>query len=476
MSKRINTVKQILKNKILHGEPGFIEGTPSIRELVTLLGESRHIVAAALKELEEEKFLICSPQKGFKVNPAIRIATPAAQSDRPDIEAVFTEAQSWQTDFWCRVIRKFESRNPQWRIKPYFITETEKVLEFLGKHRNTPVVVVRFPDELRGRGISLVPVSEIERNSKNGFRKEDIIPELQNSRLSDSMPYLLQPSMLFYSSLPNQKKPDTSSWLNLMKWIKHCYGSHSVMPVNTTLMLRSIGLLSRWKATDAALRKKLDELAEVLSFIRENKLYNVDLQTSDRFEQARRQLIEQSGAAVRNSFYFSALALKGESSTLKLHSLPLAADGSLEVPCCRISMAAPECTRPAAEFFSFILSETVQTALLKECHGLSPYRSYTRRVIEQPESFQPGFAEVAEQMLNLPKTENHFDNSASISGLEDFMTQLLTDKLFLPLLSSKPTAKELDTLLSDLLNQIHENYDNIHQKQYMKSLRDLLLH
>ena len=40
-----------------------------------------------------------------------------------------------------------------------------------------------------------VDISEIERNCGSGFRKEDIIPELQNLRLSDSMPYLLQPEL-----------------------------------------------------------------------------------------------------------------------------------------------------------------------------------------------------------------------------------------------------------------------------------------
>ena len=475
MSKRIETVKQILKQKILNGEPGFLEGTPSIRELTALLQESRHVTATALKELEQENLLLCTPQKGFKVNPAFRAVPSADRRNAPDVEVVFTEDLPWQTDFWCRVIRKFEALHPQWKIKPYFLPDPEKVRELLDLHRNHPVVIVRSPEELHNHGIGFIPVSEIERNCGNGFRKEDIIPELQNLRLSDSMPYLLQPSMLFYSTHAGGKEPDTSSWLNLMKWIKHSCGSHSMMPVNTTLMLHSIGFFRRRAMNDAELLEKLEELTELLAFIRDHERYYVDMQISDRFEQVRRLLIEHSGAAVKNSFYFGAFSLKGETPPIGIHALPLAADGSSEIPYCRISMAAPECTRPAAEFFGFILGETVQTALLKECHGLSPYRSYTQRVIDQPDAFQPGLASVARQVLNLPEHEEHMEHGHS-SSVEDFLTQLLTDKLFLPLLSSKPTGEEVKRLLPELAAQIRENCEHLHRKQYMKNLRDLLLH
>ncbi len=475
MSKRIETVKQILKQKILQGEPGFLEGTPSIRELTALLNESRHVAAAALKELEEEKILLCTPQKGFKVNPAFRAVPTLDRRNAPDVEVVFTEDLPWQTDFWCRVIRKFEMLHPQWKIKPYFLPDPEKVRELLDLRRSHPVVIVRSPDELHSRGIGFVPISEIERNCGSGFRKEDIIPELQNLRLSDSMPYLLQPSMLFYRTVHGGEEPDTSSWLNLMKWAKRCCGSHSVMPVNTTLMLHSIGFFRRRAMNDAELREKLEELTALLSFIRDNELYSVDMRTTDRFEQARRLLIEHSGAAVKNSFYFGAFALKGETPPIGVHSLPLAADGSSEIPYCRISMAAPECTRPAAEFFGFILGETVQTALLKECHGLSPYRSSIQKVIDHPEIFHPGLASVASQVLNLPEHEDHMDHSNN-SNVEEFITRLLTDRLFLPLLSSKPAEEELARLLPELVTQIRENCEHIHRKQYMQNLRDLLLH
>lgn len=475
MSKRIDAVKQILKQKILNGEPGFLEGTPSIRELTDLLNESRHVAATALKELEQENILFCTPQKGFKVNPAFRTLPSTEWRTGSDVEVVFTEDLPWQTDFWCRIIRKFETLHPQWKVKPYFLPDPEKVRELLDQRRNHPVVIVRSPEELHHCGIGFVPVSEIERNCGNGFRKEDIIPELQTLRLSDSMPYLLQPSMLFYTALPNQKLPDTSSWLNLMKWMKQSYGSHSVMPVNSTLMLHSIGFFRRQAMNDTELREKLEELTELLAFIQENELYNVDMQTSDRFEQTRRLLIDHSGAAVKNSFYFGAFSLKEETPPIGIHALPLAPDGSSEIPYCRISMAAPECTRPAAEFFGFILGETVQTALLKECHGLSPYRSCTKKVIEQPESFHPGLATVANQILNLPKQEEHMEGTHS-SSIEDFLTQLLTDKLFLPLLSSKPSREELAHLLPELITQIRENCEHLHRKQYMKNLRDLLLH
>ncbi len=475
MSKRIEAVKQILKQKILHGEPGFLESIPSIRELTALLNESRHVAATALKELEQENILLCTPQKGFKVNPAFRPLPSAGQRNAPDVEVVFTEDLPWQTDFWCRVIRKFETLHPQWKIKPYFLPDPEKVRELLDLRRSHPVVIVRSPEELHNHGTGFIPISEIERNCGSGFHREDIIPELQNLRLSDSMPYLLQPSMLFYNMRTGGKEPDTSSWLNLMKWMKQSCGSHSVMPVNTTLMLHSIGFFRRRKMNDVELRKKLEELTGLLSFIRDNELYNVDMRISDRFEQARRLLIEHSGAAVKNSFYFGAFALKGETPTIGVHSLPLAADGSSEIPYCRISMAAPECTRPAAEFFGFILSETVQMALLKECHGLSPYRSYTQKVMEEPDSFLPGLASVTDQVLNLPEHEDHMDHGHS-SGVEDFITQLLTDKLFLPLLSSKPSEEELEHLLPELVAQIRENCEHIHRKQYMKNLRDLLLH
>ena len=145
------------------------------------------------------------------------------------------------------------------------------------------------------------------------------------------------------------------------------------------------------------------------------------------------------------------------------------------LPECRISMAAPECTRPAAEFFGFILGETVQTALLKECHGLSPYRSSIQKVIDHPEIFHPGLASVASQVLNLPEHEDHMDHSNN-SNVEEFITRLLTDRLFLPLLSSKPAEEELARLLPELVTQIRENCEHIHRKQYMQNLRDLLLH
>ena len=230
------------------------------------------------------------------------------------------------------------------------------------------------------------------------------------------------------------------------------------MPVNSTLMLHSIGFFRRQAMNDTELREKLEELTELLAFIQENELYNVDMQTSDRFEQTRRLLIDHSGAAVKNSFYFGAFSLKEETPPIGIHALPLAPDGSSEIPYCRISMAAPECTRPAAEFF-----------------GLSPYRSCTRKVIEQPESFHPGLATVANQILNLPKQEEHMEGTHS-SSIEDFLTQLLTDKLFLPLLSSKPSREELAHLLPELITQIRENCEHLHRKQYMKNLRDLLLH
>ena len=81
MSKRIETVKQILKQKILQGEPGFLEGTPSIRELTALLNESRHVAAAALKELEEEKIL-------RKRDARERIAVKVIVDDLGNIRAV----------------------------------------------------------------------------------------------------------------------------------------------------------------------------------------------------------------------------------------------------------------------------------------------------------------------------------------------------------------------------------------------------
>ena len=103
MSKRVDALKEKLRQRIVSGAAGYREGLPSLRELMQLFGESHHVVNSALKALEREGILLCQPYKGFQV--ARPYAAPVLVRSAAELNVIILEENIWQTGFGQEEVR-----------------------------------------------------------------------------------------------------------------------------------------------------------------------------------------------------------------------------------------------------------------------------------------------------------------------------------------------------------------------------------
>ncbi len=468
MSGRIDRLKQTIKNNIAARKAGFLETIPSIRDLVELLGESRHVVNAALKELENEKVLICKPQKGFQINPAVKPGI--AES----IEIVFTENLRWQTAHWTRMVHNFEQLHPQYKVTPRFISDIAKVSEHIDSCRGKPVVIVHTPPELLSGGGHFIPIPEIERILGEPPAAV-MMPGLEHFHSNNSLPYILQPPMLLIRKNRAEDTPDLDSWQHLFQWCSKEFGGQSVLPINTELLLQRIGLCRKVTPNEEQLRSYLATVAGLMRFVRKQKLYYVDLLSQDNFSQVRKILDEPLRVLNRNSFYYGAVAEFCKDRMIELYPPPLEKDGCIDVPVCQLSIAGSTCTQGSARLFQYILGRDNQTAMLKEFLGISPFRCWNQQVLEHPEEYPVNLDRIIRQLLEVPASQLLYEYQKK-TDLQEFINCLVTDRLILPLLSGELTGREreqqeIDYICRTIVEKDHE----INREHYVKSLRKQLL-
>ena len=164
MSKRVDALKEKLRQRIVSGAAGYRESLPSLRELMQLFGESHHVVNSALKALEREGILLCQPYKGFQVTRPYAAPAPV-RSAAAELNVIILEENIWQIDFWCWVVKQFELHHGDCRLSPRFLTDEAAVIEFLGRRPpDEPAVVVHATDAIVNAGPT-IPRPEIARQS-----------------------------------------------------------------------------------------------------------------------------------------------------------------------------------------------------------------------------------------------------------------------------------------------------------------------
>ncbi len=478
MSRRIDGLKKTIKNNIAAREIGFLDTIPSIRDLTLLLGESRHVVNAALKELEEEKVLVCQPQKGFRINPALNHNSnvPAPVSAVETVEVIFTENLRWQTAHWTKMVKVFEKNNPGYKVMPRFLSNTEKAEEFINAGHGKPIVIVRTPPELFNGANHFIPVAEIERVlGEPLLAGAEMMPGLDRLLRNDAMPYILQPSMLLVRKNNQSDIPALGSWGSLIEWCHEQYGERCVVPINTHLLLQRIGLWQKELLDETQLRSRLELVAGLMGLVRKYNLYYVDLLREDSFSQMRRILDGSVRVMNRNSFYFGAIAEQCREHNVEFYPLPLEENGFIDIPVCFAAIAGTACSQGAAKFFQFVLGRENQTAILAQFLGISPFRCWNQPVLDNPGKYPVNLNMVIRQILEVPEDKIIYEHR-QFSELQDYINCLVTDKLILPLLAGEITGEADEQQAIDRISHaISEKTNEIKQIQYVKSLRQQLL-
>ncbi len=449
MSKRIDQLKLELRRRIDLGSEGFVGKLPSIRELTVLFGESRHIVNAALKTLQSEGVLLVEPQKGFRVNPALH---PARVTQNRMIEVLICEDLPWEVDFWCRMIRRFEEQHPGWSVSCRFIEKPEPAREFLQRRGGAPTVIIRCEPELLTPDRVLVPLAAIERCCGVPLTSGPLLPGREPDAYR--LPYQVQCPMVFCAVRSGESEiPDCSSWRKLVESCDRLYGAESLLPFNPLILVQTLGLFRVTELAESELRRRLRELAEVIEFIQNRKLYRWNDIPEHRLGPTR-MLLGNSNCRVlvRNSFHYGALCPPAPRSEIRLFPLPLAADGYQMLPICQLALAGLGCEEPEAEFFRFLLGPEVQDSMMREGLGFSPFRAPLLRALARPELYPEGYDRIINMLLAQPTPLT--PETAHTSRLADQVNMMLVDHLLLPIFTDR--APDRETLIADCLARLQE--------------------
>lgn len=472
MSKRIKDIKEQIRGRIDSGATGFIDGIPSIRDLMSILGESRHIVNAALKELEDQGFLLCTAQKGFRVNPVVK-KSPAI-SHKSAIKVVVNEFMPWQIDFWCKVITAFEKLNPQYKVQPYFVRTEKQLAKILHAGNGEPTVIIHFQDG-DDNEIPLVPLAEIKRLCGSDLNHDDLLPALQ--RVSDpyTIPYQIQPAMVFYNSGNNPPVPSENwSLIDFLKWVNDNFGRSSTSPINTNFLGEVMGIANVNQLDHKVIRGKLEYLIDAIVFVRDHQLFYYDSVPPSQVQTIRQLSTGSVNVAIKNSFYTRAILSGGPGNkSFSVFAPPLEDKAMVSPPLCRLAMAGLSCDQASAKFFQYILDEKTQLKMMKEGVGVSPFRSFGQKAVESPDELIPGFAAVVRQAMERSEFLSLQEHSVD-SEEKKFITHLLTDKIILPVLTGT-CNRNYEKLISDYMTKLDEFNSSLPAEPQMEILRKQLL-
>ena len=472
MSKRIEGIKEQIRSRIDSGAAGFIDGIPSIRDLMNILGETRHVVNAALKDLEDQGFLLCTAQKGFRVNPALKKAP--VEFTQNSIRVVINEFMPWQIDFWCKIISRFEKLNAGCKVQPYFVRTEKQLAKILHASNGEPTVIIHYHDD-HDSEVPLVPLTEIRRVGGSDLHQDDLLPGLRHSSDPYTIAYQVQPAMVFYNCDKNAPQP-TGNWsLNeFLEWTRENFGAGSVGPINTNFLGEIMGLATVRQLDREVVRGKLERLIGAMAYVREHRLYNYNLTKPSQLQATRQLSTGVVDVIIRNSFYAKSIPSREEGNRpFSVYAAPLNEGACITPPLCYLAIAGLSCDKPSAEFFQYVLGEEAQLTMMRDGMGVSPFKRFGQKVIDNPAGVIPGFDSIVEQVMHRSCFSSQ--QEAAVDDKEkDFIVHLLTDKIILPVLSGKEDKNHKE-MIEDYIARLDEYYSSQPAEPQLEILRRQLL-
>ncbi len=447
MSKRVDALKEKLRQHIVSGAAGYREGLPSLRELMQLFGESHHVVNSALKALEREGILLCQPYKGFQV--ARPYAAPAPVRSAAELNVIILEENIWQIDFWCWVVKQFELHHSDCRLSPRFLTDEAAVIEFLGRRPpDEPAVVVHATDAIVNAGPT-IPRPEIARQLGHPLPLAELLPGLLDPLHAFSIPYQIQPPLLYYS---REKEISGYDWRAgypaFLDWLEHNCAPGRFAPLNIPLVMGALGMEGLILHTRPEIRAKLEFLQNIFERFRDNRFFNLHL-PSGRFADLKQLAAGGLDYTLRGSFCAGAAGLPESAGRIGLVPPPVQPDGRLIQPVPYAVIAGNRCTSAAARFVEFLLSDEVQRTMMQRCLGLSPLDRILRAAEAEPAGYPFDIAPV----IRYVRQEYPKSLPGQIYQPEsdyDFLIETLTDRMVLPLLTGAADRRNSKRMIDEL--------------------------
>lgn len=450
MSKRVDALKEKLRQRIATGAPGYRESLPSLRELMQLFGESHHVVNSALKELEREGILLCQPYKGFQVAQPQNPPGPVFAAPEKELNVIILEDNVWQINFWCWVVKQFEAHCTNFRLVPRFLTDENAVIQFLANtSQDDPAVVVHASEAIVNAGPT-VPRPEIARVLGRPLPLANLLPGLLDPLHAYSIPYQIQPPLLYY----NIEGKDTSSYNwqagypAFLDWLERNCAPERFAPINIPMMLCALGLEGLILHSAAEIRNKLEFLQHIFARFLDKRFFNLHL-PAGRFADLKQLATGGLDYAQRGSYCSGAAGLPENAGRIGLLPPPVQPDGRLIQPVPYAVIAGNRCTPAAAHFVEFLLSGEVQHTMMRQCLGFSPLDPVLRAAEAEPEQYPFNIAPIIgyirhEYPKSLPgqiyQPESDYD----------FLIETLTDRMVLPLLTGSANLRDNAKMISEL--------------------------
>ncbi len=475
MSKRVDRLKARILANIKDGVPGFSESLPSLREQTQIFNETHHVVNIALKELEEEDVIRCIPYKGYKV--VAQFAKPAAAAPSGEsgvIHVLVMENLVWQIEFWCRCIRKFEEMQPNCKVRPYFIAEKKAISALLKNMNGGSVVLIGDLAKIDGEVATLIPRPEIARVSGAPLPEDDLLDGVLEPLDAFSMPYQIQPPLLFCRKAAGAAKYDPDAgYEKFLDWVAQSYGGNSLAPLNMPLMFDSLGLEGIYTLSREQIGKKLKLLLKLAGKMKEHDLLHLGLpegMASDMKMLASGQL----QCTIRGSYCAGAANFPKSADEITIQPPPREQDGRLIQHVCRMAIAGTSCNALTAEFFRFILGRDVQMQIMKDGLGISPCRSILSEAVKAAGDFAYDIDSVIKYVVKESRKASSHGLPARDGKLYLECANFLIDELMIPVLSGKldPARKGLPAELAERLVEIGERS---HQDRRDRNLRDYFM-
>lgn len=478
MSKRVENLKAKIIANIAARTPGFCESLPSLREQTQIFGESHHVVNVALKELEQEKIIRCIPYKGYKVIASFPAAGDGDAGETPPeggvIHVLVLENLVWQIDFWCSCIQMFEKENPQLCVTPYFIADRKAAASFLEGMKDGPVVAIGFTEN-DGRGLPLVPRPEIARVSGQPLPVGDLLDDLIEPQDAFTVPYQIQPPILFCRKTLDIRNYDPTAGIDaFLDWTAASYGSHSLSPLNIPLLLSALGMEPIYLLPPGKMAEKLRLLFRIVRKIRDNNLYHLGLPAgvaSDIKMIANGKL----QCAIRGSYCAGASGYPKSADRVAILPPPEEPDGMLRQPVSRLAVIGSHCTSGAAAFFRFILGEKVQTMMMKNALGLSPFKSILDGAVRNPEAFSFNIAPIIDYAVRDHKKRLAAELPPYHEELSEKCADILIENLMLPVLTGKFDEEKQEESFSRLIERLTALMESSSKQMRDRDLREYFL-
>lgn len=470
MSKRVNQLKAKIAECIAAKTSGFKESLPSLRDLMQLFGESHHVVNAALKELEEDGILVCTPYKGFRLADKVQLSADSAENL---IDVIIMENNPWQVSFWYEVFEAFAKANPKWRIEPKFSSDEEWVIKTLNERKSEDAALVFHSCNEVNRRCQLIPRMEILRSQKRFRPMSDLLPGALDMMDVYSIPFQLQPPLLFSRRELDFSKYDYQQGLNAFaRYISENSEERVLTPMAVSFMLSSLGMDDLFNVEPEELPHKLELFLNMLLKIYRNKIFRLTL-PQGLFADMKELEANNIKYSIRGSYCSGAAGLPWTFDKITVLPPPVSPEGRVFIPVSSAVMAGTRCTAGAVEFLNFVLSDETQMMMMSTAIGFSPCGKILDKAVNNKDQFKYDIVKVAEYIRHAVMRPM-ISSDTFMAQVDDKLVPLITDNLILPVFSSEISPEKEKEFLSATVNAILA-YRNNHPEESKSLLRKRFL-